>query len=370
MPSLISLVYRTANLLKWGSGKGSNLRPDEYDNNNWTIAQAILSIQHSIPDATIGIDYFSIAGDQLTVHMSDHTLRGPYTLPTFQWTFRNPPNGAWQPVVVYDVGDVFTANGSVYLTLILHTSAGTFDAHALDGFGHNLYGLLLTNPGDVLPVGGARGMALTKIDGHDFFVEWSYVVPTGGATGQYLAKINNFDFAMHWVTPTLEALGDVAIVSPLNTGDALSWNGSHWQNATLQLELSLSDVIISGQSVGQVLAWDGIHWKNTTIVTTSQVITALGTSGSVGLDPLLGDIFTITPAGDVTLSGTSAGSINQIIKLIITTSGASSHNITFGSGFKSQGVLATGTVTAKTFIVTFINDGNFYYEMARTTAMS
>jgi hypothetical protein len=358
-------------MLKWGSGKGSNLRPDEYDNNNWTIAQAILSIQTALPSAAVGIDYFSISGDQLTVHMTDHSLRGPYTLPTFQWNFRNPPSGAWQPVTVYSVGDVFTNNGSTYLVLLLHVSAATFDPNATDGLGHNLYGVLLTAPSDVLPLGGAKGMNLTKVDGHDFNVTWSYTIPLGGTTGQYLAKINGTDFNTHWVSPLLSLLGDVALTT-LSINDSLIWNGVHWVNSPAILTLdALTDTAISGQSDGEVVTWDAAtsKWKNKPPL--NPVITALGTTGSVGFDPTLGDIFTITPTGNVTLNGTSAGTTNQTIKLIVTTSGTSTFNITFGTGFIAQGVLATGAVSGKTFVVTFVIDvaSGFYYEMSRTAAM-
>lgn len=369
MPSLISLVYRTVDMLKWGAGKGSNVLPAETDNNNWTIAQAILSIQNSLPSASVGIDFFTVSGTQMTVHMTDHSLRGPFTLPTFQWVFRNPPSGQWEPFVLYDVGDVFTDNGSVYLTLIQSVSGASFNANALDVHGNNLYGLLLVNPGDVLPLGGASGMALIKVDGHDLHVEWAYVIPPGGTTGQSLKKINNFDFNTHWATDLLTTLGDVIITTPV-VNDVLSWDGAHWINAAAITALqNLSDVLISGQNVGQALIWNGTAWQNTTIITSNQTITPLGTTGSIGFDPSLGDIFTITPTGNVTLTGVSAGLVNQIIKLIVLTSGTSSFNITFGTGFVAQGVLATGTVSGKTFIVSFINDGNFYYEMSRTAAM-
>lgn len=54
---------------------------------------------------------------------------------------------------------------------------------------------------------------------------------------------------------------------------------------------------------------------------------------------------------------------------IILTSGGSSFTITFGSGFKPTGTLATGTTSARVFIVNWISDGTNLYEAGRTAAM-
>jgi hypothetical protein len=55
---------------------------------------------------------------------------------------------------------------------------------------------------------------------------------------------------------------------------------------------------------------------------------------------------------------------------IILTSGTSSFTITFGSGFKPTGTLATGTVSARVFVVHWISDGTNLYESGRTAAMA
>jgi hypothetical protein len=55
--------------------------------------------------------------------------------------------------------------------------------------------------------------------------------------------------------------------------------------------------------------------------------------------------------------------------LIILTSGTTSYTLTFGTGFKTTGTLATGTVTAKIFIVHFISDGTNMIEVKRSTAI-
>jgi hypothetical protein len=57
------------------------------------------------------------------------------------------------------------------------------------------------------------------------------------------------------------------------------------------------------------------------------------------------------------------------VSLMILTSGTSSYTITFSTGFKSTGTLATGTVSSRIFVVQFISDGTNLYETSRTVAM-
>ena len=76
----------------------------------------------------------------------------------------------------------------------------------------------------------------------------------------------------------------------------------------------------------------------------------------------------VTPTGNATLTTTvPAGGQERVV--LILTSGASSFTLTFGSGFKPTGTLATGTVTARVFALTFMSDGTNLYETARTVAM-
>ena len=56
--------------------------------------------------------------------------------------------------------------------------------------------------------------------------------------------------------------------------------------------------------------------------------------------------------------------------VIVLTSGVTSFTITFGSGFKPVSTLATGTTSARVFVVGFISDGTNLYETGRTAAMA
>jgi len=80
-------------------------------------------------------------------------------------------------------------------------------------------------------------------------------------------------------------------------------------------------------------------------------------------------VITITPTGNCTFNA-SGGFAGQPISFVITTSGVSSFNLTFGTNFKSQGVLATGTTSGKVFTVSFIcTNGTQWAEVSRSTAM-
>lgn len=96
--------------------------------------------------------------------------------------------------------------------------------------------------------------------------------------------------------------------------------------------------------------------------------TALGDTGTVSLDPALGDVFTTAPTGDMTINAASA-LLGARVSIVITTPNTTSRTLTFGTNFKTTGTLATGTVASKVFTISFVGDGTNLNEVARTTAM-
>jgi hypothetical protein len=77
----------------------------------------------------------------------------------------------------------------------------------------------------------------------------------------------------------------------------------------------------------------------------------------------------VTPNATATFTSTVPAA-GAICVLSILTSGTTSYTITFGTGFKSTGTLATGTVSARYFNITFVSDGTNLIEMSRTTAIA
>jgi len=75
---------------------------------------------------------------------------------------------------------------------------------------------------------------------------------------------------------------------------------------------------------------------------------------------------TITPTGACTFNA-SGGVTGQLVTFEITTAGASSFTLTWGTNFRKTGTLATGATAARFFSVTFrcIN-GTIWSEICRT----
>ncbi|MFB3916087.1 MAG: hypothetical protein ACE14M_05125 [Terriglobales bacterium] len=107
-------------------------------------------------------------------------------------------------------------------------------------------------------------------------------------------------------------------------------------------------------------------------VTAPDVNTAAATpatSGTMTVNMGTATVFTITPSGDCTFNA-SGGTAGQRATFFITTSGASSRTLTWGTNFKTTGTLATGTSSGKVFTVSFVcKDGTTWAETSRTTAM-
>ncbi len=95
---------------------------------------------------------------------------------------------------------------------------------------------------------------------------------------------------------------------------------------------------------------------------------ALTAASAVAIDASAGKVFTLTPGQAETIT-VSNGKVGQLIYLVITTSGTSSRTLTFGTGFKVTGTLATGTTDGKVFTICFVSDGTNFNEVSRTAAM-
>lgn len=95
----------------------------------------------------------------------------------------------------------------------------------------------------------------------------------------------------------------------------------------------------------------------------------IATSSQTVFDFLSANVWQKTPTSSQTYTATvpPAGEERTIVLL---TSGTSSYTITFGSGFKTTGTLATGSTSARRFIVKFISDGTNLIETSRTTAIA
>jgi hypothetical protein len=76
---------------------------------------------------------------------------------------------------------------------------------------------------------------------------------------------------------------------------------------------------------------------------------------------------TVTASRTLTTTVPAAG---VRCSILILTSGTTSYTITFGTGFKTTGTLATGTVSGRIFVINFFSTGTVLYEAGRTAAMA
>lgn len=149
------VTFRTTDNARWGAGFGADLSATQIDINFWVLFTAVQALQNA-NDSFAGIDHFVISGTSLFVHLTNHSVVGPYMLPQAQWNF----TGAWRPRQNYAAFDVITEGRAVYLVLVPHLSSSLFVAGANDGLGHNFYGLLLEAAPAELPADGVPGQVL------------------------------------------------------------------------------------------------------------------------------------------------------------------------------------------------------------------
>jgi hypothetical protein len=132
-------VWRTTGA--WGTAFGADLSPTQIDNNFWELQLQINAITAS-PPAARSIASITITLDQITFHMSDASLEGPFTIPT-----AIPADiGNWVALTAMSRFKFFHNGGSTYLSLRTHTTAATFDPNRTDGPGLEYYSLIMAAP--------------------------------------------------------------------------------------------------------------------------------------------------------------------------------------------------------------------------------
>lgn len=148
-------------------------------------------------------------------------------------------------------------------------------------------------------------------------------------------------------------------------------------NADLAGSIAYSKLSLTGAILNADLAGAIAESKVTNLVTdlaAKQGIASANTSATTGtmtvtMTSATQTVFRITPTGACTFNA-SGGVAGARMTFIVTTSGSSSFVLTFGTNFRSTGTLATGTVTAKKFSISFnCEDGTTWVEEGRTIAM-
>jgi hypothetical protein len=160
----VPLTFRTAGA--WGPGQNRNLSAAEVDSNFYELAQALANALAS-PLSPIQIAAFNLVGTAMTITMSNGTTVGPLPLPVLMWRWRD----AWMPFVPYAVLDVFRVDGTgIFLVLLAHNAAASFDPLATDVDGNPLYRQLFGTA--IGATGGTAGQILRKTGDADFATAW------------------------------------------------------------------------------------------------------------------------------------------------------------------------------------------------------
>lgn len=111
--------------------------------------------------------------------------------------------------------------------------------------------------------------------------------------------------------------------------------------------------------------------RGTSLVSNSVITDGFIThaNGTLALAFATDGVAQVTPNATGTFT-TAVPAAGTRCTLIVLTSGTTSYTMTFGTGFKTTGTLATGTVSARYFIFQFISDGTSVIEASRTVAIA
>lgn len=162
--------------------------------------------------------------------------------------------------------------------------------------------------------------------------------------------------------------------NPIATGGGTSWN--FYANGTAPNYFNGVVTIGSSTPDASKLYVAGNTYVTTTVSTGGNITSgaqiagkyAALANGTTSMDLATNHVVSVTPITSATYT-TSVAPAGSRATILIVTSGTASYTITFGTGFKTTGTLATGTVTAKTFAINFVSDGTTMIETGRTTAM-
>lgn len=115
--------------------KGSNLTPDEADDNLEELDDRVQDLEDN-PPVGVGVGNITVEGSLFYVHLTDATILGPFPMPKVKWNFRR----AWQPDTAYYENDVVTRGRDGFFAVMYnHVSASTFDSEATNESDEYIY---------------------------------------------------------------------------------------------------------------------------------------------------------------------------------------------------------------------------------------
>lgn len=199
--------------------------------------------------------------------------------------------------------------------------------------------------GNVVTIKDADGYAY-KADADDATLRPAIgVVGKGGISGQTVEIITS-GVVSGWSSLSEGVVGYLSATAGLITQTVPTYRQQ------IGIAISTTDYLIAPQIAGVPITG----------------VAALTAGSTVAVNFNTASVFTLTPAETETITA-SGGTPGAKACIVITTSGTNSYTLTFSTGFKVTGTLATGTVSAKVFVIEFVYDGTNWNEVARTSAM-
>lgn len=193
-----------------------------------------------------------------------------------------------------------------------------------------------------------------------------------------IGAASNYGFSADAISAASVTTGKTVVgfrsAHPIATGGGNSWN--FYANGTAPNHFQGNVLIGTATADGSKLLVSGNAAITSTLSVTGNITggaqiagkyTALA-NGTTAMALATNHVVKVTPTATATYTTTVAPAGSRA-SIIVLTSGTTSYTITFGTGFVTTGTLATGTVTAKTFVIDFVSDGTSMIETSRTTAM-
>lgn len=199
------------------------------------------------------------------------------------------------------------------------------------------------------------------------------------ASGGLIGATSNYGFTADASTAASVTAGKTVVgyrsAHPIATGGGTSWN--FYASGTAPNYFNGVVTIGSTTPDASKLYVAGNTYVTTTVSTGGNITsgaqiagkyTALP-NGTTSMALATNHVVSVTPITSATYT-TSVAPAGSRATILIVTSGTTSYTITFGTGFKTTGTLATGTVSARTFAIDFVSDGTSMIETSRTVAMA
>ena len=266
----VAITFRTTDSMQWGSGLGHNLTAAQIDQNFWNLKEAVDGFT---APAAITITSVTVAGAEMTFHMSDASTIGPIAIPVLSFRYL----GAWQPFFSYNVLDTFFVVGvGIFTVEIAHTSGASFDPNIMVAGNSAL--LQLFGAAGTYTLSELKDVSISdsSLAQDDFLVydagsnaAWTF--RTVAEVKTILGIVADDDSGGSGGAVALAGLVDVTIDSTVHDGQVLTYSAGKWVPATpsggggggsgaVALAGLIDVAVDSTLTAGWVLTFNGTHW--------------------------------------------------------------------------------------------------------------